>query len=87
MGKKITFCTYDAPLFHSVNTWLKTLLPELSKHNFSVEVMVFFEGDLAECETYQFFVGMGYKVHVYPFKSLAEEKVRWILMILLSRYT
>ena len=79
MGKKITFCTYDAPLFHSVNTWLKTLLPELSKHNFSVEVMVFFEGDLAECETYQFFVGMGYKVHVYPFKSLAEEKVRWIL--------
>src|SRR5688572_18332307 len=79
MGKKITFCTYDAPSFHSVNTWLKTLLPELSKNNFSVEVMVFFEGDLSECETYQFFVALRYKVHAYPFMSLAEEKVRWIL--------
>ena len=79
MGKKITFCTYDAPSFHSVNTWLKTLLPELKKNNFSIEVMVFFEGDLSQCETYQFFVANGYKVYTFPFKSLAEEKARWIL--------
>jgi colanic acid/amylovoran biosynthesis glycosyltransferase len=82
MGKKITFCTYDAPSFHSVNTWLKTLLPELSNHDFSIEALVFFEGELSDCETYQFFINLGYNVHAFPFKSLAEEKIRWILKTL-----
>jgi colanic acid/amylovoran biosynthesis glycosyltransferase len=79
MGKKITFCTYDAPYFHGPNTWLKRLLPELSRHGFSIEVLVFFEGDLNECATNRFFVGMGFNVKNFEFKSTAEKKIRWIL--------
>ena len=82
MGRKLTFCTYDAPLFHGPNTWLKRLLPELSKNHFIIEVLVFFEEDLSRCETYKYCIALNYNVHVFPFKSLAEEKIRWILKTL-----
>lgn len=84
MGRKITFCTYDAPLFHSVNSWLKRLLPNLSHRGFSLSVLVFYEGDLENCETHNFFVDNGFRVKAFPFKSIAEEKIRWILETLLE---
>jgi len=79
MGKKVTFCTYDAPLFHSVNSWLKRLLPGLSLNGFSISILVFYEGPLEDCETYKFFVDLGFRVKTFPFKSIAEEKIRWML--------
>jgi glycosyltransferase involved in cell wall biosynthesis len=82
MARKVTFCTYDAPLFHGPNTWLKRLLPELSKNGFKIEVLVFFEHDLNKCETYKFFINSGYSVKTFPFKSIAEEKILWILRVL-----
>jgi glycosyltransferase involved in cell wall biosynthesis len=82
MGNKITFCTYDAPQFHGPNSWLKRLLPDLSKHGYTVQVLIFYEGDLKNCETYQHFVKLGLIVNSFPFKSIAEEKISWILRIL-----
>ncbi len=79
MVRKITFCTYDAPLFHSVNTWLKRLLPELKKRNFSIRLLVFYEGNLDECETYKFFINHGFDTKTFPFLTVADEKIRWIL--------
>jgi glycosyltransferase involved in cell wall biosynthesis len=82
MGNKITFCTYDAPLFHGPNSWLKRLLPDLRKRGYLMQVLVFYEDDLAKCETYQYFVKLGLIVNTFPFKSIAEEKTRWILQTL-----
>lgn len=82
MVKKITFCTYDAPLFHSVNSWLKRLLPELSRNNFKIQALIFYEGDLTDCETYKFLTDLEFDVKVFPFKSLTEEKIKWTLQTL-----
>jgi glycosyltransferase involved in cell wall biosynthesis len=79
MNNKITFCTYDAPSFHGPNSWLKRLLPDLKENNFVIEVLIFFEGDLNNCETYNYFLSPGFKVHTFPFKSIAEDKIKWIL--------
>ena len=79
LSKKITFCTYDAPSFHGPNTWLKRLLPQLRSNGFSIEILVFFEGDLNECETYKYFAGLGFSLKTFDFKSIAEKKIKWIL--------
>lgn len=84
MGKKITFCTYDAPLFHGPNTWLKRLLSDLKSCEFTIEVLVFFEDDLVRCDTYQYFLKSGFKTKAFPFQSIAEKKIQWILQTLAS---
>ena len=82
MGNKNTFCTYDAPKFHGPNSWLKRLLPDLGKRGYQIQVLVFYEDDLVKCETYQYFAKLGLIVNTFPFKSIAEEKIRWILQTL-----
>jgi colanic acid/amylovoran biosynthesis glycosyltransferase len=82
MKKKVAFCTYDAPFFHGPNTWLKRLLPALRDNNFEIELLFFFEGDLNKCDTYQFFKNLGCRVETFPFKTIAEKKVLWILEML-----
>jgi colanic acid/amylovoran biosynthesis glycosyltransferase len=82
MGNKITFCTYDAPKFHGPNSWLKRLLPGLNKHGYTIQVLIFYEDDLENCETYQHFLKLGLTVNSFPFTSIAEEKISWILRTL-----
>jgi colanic acid/amylovoran biosynthesis glycosyltransferase len=79
MKKKVAFCTYDAPFFHGPNTWLKRLLADLSKKDFVIQVLIFYEGDLNECDTYGYFNGLGLRVYTFPFRSITEEKIIWIL--------
>ena len=79
MGNKITFCTYDAPKFHGPNSWLKRLLPGLNKYGYTIQVLIFYEGDLENCETYQHLTKLGFIVNSFPFKSIAEKKISWIL--------
>jgi glycosyltransferase involved in cell wall biosynthesis len=82
MKKKVAFCTYDAPFFHGPNTWLKRLLTDLSKTDFSIQVLIFYEGDLNECDTYGYFNSLGLRVYSFSFNSLTEEKIIWILKTL-----
>jgi hypothetical protein len=82
MKKKVAFCTYDAPFFHGPNSWLKRLLVDLSKKNFAIQVLILYEGDLDKCDTYQYFLGLEFTVHTFPFRSLTEEKTIWILKTL-----
>jgi glycosyltransferase involved in cell wall biosynthesis len=42
-------------------------------------VLIFFEGELDKCETYKYFIGINFTVKTFYFKSIAEQKIRWIL--------
>ncbi len=84
MKKKVAFCTYDAPLFYGPNTWLKRLLADLNKKDFSIQVLIFYEGNLDECNACQYFNSLGLYVDTFPFKSITQDKIIWILKTLAS---
>lgn len=82
MNKKITFCTYDAPSFFGPNTSLNRLLPGLKANNFTIEVLLFYEGPLDKCETYNHLLQSEILVKTHPHLSTTEEKINWILQTL-----
>ena len=79
---KVTFCTFDDPLFTGgPNSWLRRLLPFLQTSGVKVTVLFFIGSNVSSesCPCFRYLSTQGIECEVFPWETTTEEKIYWLL--------